>query len=63
MANEYGVPLDEILGAIWFVSQHNGAYKNIRVPDQIGCAVGEITRVLGAFRELTERQRPGSDEQ
>ena len=55
-AEDFGVPIDEFLGAVHFVSQHNGAYKHVRVADQIGCAMGEIIRVLGAFRNL-ERQR------
>ncbi|MCA2265198.1 hypothetical protein [Mycobacterium marseillense] len=53
LTDDYGVPIDEFLGAVWFVSQHNSAYKHVpRLPDQIGCALGEITRVLIAFGEL-----------
>ena len=55
LADDYAVPLDEFLGAVWFVSRHNGAYKLVpHVQDQVGCAMGEIQRVLGAFRELIE---------
>jgi hypothetical protein len=58
LADDYGVPVDEFLGAVHFVSQHNGAYKDVpRLADRIGCAMGEITRVLGAFSELVERAR------
>jgi hypothetical protein len=57
IADEFDVPLDEFLGAAHFVSQHNGAYKYApHISDPIGCAMGEITRVLGAFRELVEKR-------
>jgi len=60
-ADSYEVPLDEYLGAIWFVSQHNGAYKRAPlIQDQIGCAVGEVTRVLDAFRQLTGGSHEGA---
>jgi hypothetical protein len=52
MADDYKVPLDEFLGAVHFVAQHNGAYKRLGAPDQVGFAMGEITRVLAAFSEL-----------
>ena len=56
MADDYGIPLDEFLGAVHFVALHNGAYKDVpSIEDQIGCALGEITRVLGAFTKLVER--------
>jgi hypothetical protein len=63
LADDYGVPVDEFLGAVHFVSQHNGAYKCVpRLEDRIGCAMGEITRVLGAFSELVETDMPDSDD-
>ena len=53
IADDHKLPIDELLGAIWFVAQHNGAYKQVPdEQDQIGCAVGEILRVLGTFDQL-----------
>jgi hypothetical protein len=55
-ADDYEIPLDEFLGAVHFVSQHNGAYKYLpRIADQIGCAMDEVTRVLAAVTELREK--------
>jgi hypothetical protein len=59
LADDYGVPVDEFLGAVHFVSQHNGAYKDVpHLADRIGYAIGEITRVLGAFSELVKKETP-----
>lgn len=57
MADDYGIPIDEFLGAVWFVAQHNGAYKDVQpIRDQIGCAMGEVIRVLQTVSELRESQ-------
>ena len=53
IAEDYDVPLDEFIGAVLYVAEHNGAYG--RLPrDQMGCAVGEIVRVLSAVKELID---------
>jgi len=49
IADDYELPLDEFLGAVWFVAHHNGAYTRLDAKNRIGCALGEIERVMEAF--------------
>lgn len=53
-ADDYGVPIDEFIGAVHYIAEHNGAYAKVGIADQIGCAMGEVLRVLSTFNALLE---------